>query len=429
MNRAPTGQPALPGPQDILRTVLPNGIVLLHRFNPNSPSVFLTGHIHAGSLFDSEDKLGLAGFTAMSLMRGTQKRDFQAIFDALESCGAGLSFGGGVHVTSFSGRALVEDFRLLVTLLAEAVRYPTFPAGQVEKLRAQILTHLDIRAHDTAEMAALAFDQILFAGHPYRHPEDGWPETIRGIRVEDLVDFHRHCYGPRGMLLAVVGAVEKERVVAEVEKALGDWHNPEQRKAQDMPPYRPLRKTRTRRVRIAGKSQSDLVVGTHGPRRRDPDYIAASLSNSIFGEFGLMGRIGESLREKAGLAYYAGSSLSAGVGPGTWRVSAGVNPMNVENACQLVQDEILRLIRSGVSREELEDSQANYVGRLPLALEHNAGVAGALVSMERYELGLDYLQRYPDLVRAVTPEMILEVSRRYWHADRLAIAVAGPGER
>jgi len=131
------------------------------------------------------------------------------------------------------------------------------------------------------------------------------------------------------------------------------------------------------------------------------------------------------VREKSGLAYYASSSLNAGVGPGSWDVSAGVNPANLQKARDLILNEIVRFVEHGITPEELADSQSNFIGRLPLSLESNAGVVNALLNIERYDLGLDYYRRYPDLVRAVTPEQVLEAARKYLHPDRLAIAIAG----
>jgi len=417
---------SLPGKDDITRSPLANGLILLSRANFNSPSVVISGYIQAGSLFDPDEKLGLADFTALAMMRGSAQRDLQQIYDALESCGASLSFSAGAHTAGFSGRSLAEDLSLLLNTLAEVVRQPSFPGEQVEKLRAQLLTGLAIRAQDTAGMAALTFDQIVFAYHPYGRPEDGYPETIQAIRGEDLADFHHRFYGPRGMVIAIVGAVEPQEAAEQVQRALGDWDNPQQPDAPPLPPLTPLQETVTRRVDIPGKFQSDLVIGVSGPARRDPEYLPVSLGNSVLGQFGLMGRIGDVVREKSGLAYYAYSSLNAGVGPGSWEISAGVNPDNVAKACDLIRGEIARFVEKGVTVEELSDSQANFVGRLPLSMESNSGVAGALLNIERFELGLDYYRRFADLVRAVTPNEVLQAARKYFHPERLAIAIAGP---
>lgn len=154
--------------------------------------------------------------------------------------------------------------------------------------------------------------------------------------------------------------------------------------------------------------------------------MAASIGNNILGQFGMMGRIGDVVREKAGLAYYAYSSLSAGLGPGSWEVSAGVNPQNVKKASELIQDELQRFVQEGVTAEELADTRANFIGRLPLSLESNGGVANALLNIERHQLGLDYYQRYKDLVSKVTAEDVLSAARKFIDPERLAIAVAGP---
>ena len=419
-------QQSLPGPDDITRITLPNGITVLVRTNFNSPSVVIGGHLACGSLFDMDEKSGLANFTASGLMRGTETRTFQQIFDALESVGASMSFGVGAHNTGFSGRSLIEDLPLMLALLADVLRHPVFPAEQIERLRAQFLTTLAQRAQDTAEMASITFDQIVFKGHPYSRPEDGWPETVRTIQREDLADFHQRCFGPRGMVIALVGAIEPKTAIDQVIAVLGDWTNLDQINLPALPPCKPLKKVVTRKYKIPGKSQADLVIGASGPYRKDPDFIADSLGNSALGQFGLGGRIGKVVREHSGLAYYASSSLNAGIGPGSWAVSAGVNPANVQKARDLICKEIASFVVKGITSEELADSQSNFIGRLPLSLESNSGVASALLNIERYDLGLDYYRRYPDMVRSVTPGQVLAAVRKYLDPERLAIAIAGP---
>ncbi len=417
---------SLPGPEDIHRKVLPNGITVLCRANFNSPSVSINGYVNAGSLFDSDGKLGLADFTASALMRGTEKHNFDNLYNELESVGASLGFDAGVHTTGFHGRALVEDLTLLLDLLSETLRQPIFPDDEVERLRHQLLTGLAIRAQDTSDMADLTFDEILFHGHPYARPEDGFPETIQAITRQDLTDYHRKGFGPRAMAIALVGAVEPKKAMDVIERVLGGWENPNQVDLPVMPDLKRLDETVRRHVKIDGKSQADLIIGTNGPRRTDEDYLTASLGNSILGQFGMGGRIGDAVREKAGLAYYAYSGLSAGIGPGSWAANAGVNPTNVNKATDLIIKELKRFTKSGVTNEELSDTKANFIGRLPLSLESNGGVAGAMINIERYSLGLDYYRRYPDLVKSVTRAEVIDAARKYIDAGRLAIATAGP---
>jgi zinc protease len=139
----------------------------------------------------------------------------------------------------------------------------------------------------------------------------------------------------------------------------------------------------------------------------------------------MYGRIGESVRETAGLAYYAYGGLSAGIGPGVWYAGAGVDAANVDQTIDLILSEIRRFIQEPVSEQELDDSQSNYIGRLPLGLESNAGVASALINLERYNLGLDYYRNYASLIRAVTCQQILETAQKYFNLDQMVITTAG----
>jgi zinc protease len=417
---------SLPGADDIHRRELANGIVVLVRSNFNSPSVVANGYLLAGSLFDVDERLGLAGFTANALLRGTENQTFHEIYDRLESAGANLHISGGVHTTGFGSKALTEDLDLILELLADALIRPTFPAEQVELLRARHLTSLAIRSQDTREMSSLTFDQIAYPEHPYARPDDGYRETIEAISQADLAAFHRVHYGPRGMVVSVVGAVEPDDVFTRVEKLLGEWQNLNQPTPPELPPNPMPAEPLTRKVDIPGKFQADIVTGVIGPERRAEDFVPTALGNNILGVFGMMGRIGESVREKAGLAYYAYSQLSGGMGPGPWFVSAGVDPANVDQAVDLIKEEIGRFCDEPVTHQELSDSQSNFIGRLPLSLESNSGMASAILNLERYDLGLDYYRNYPQMVRDVSREDILESSRRYWDIDRLAVAVAGP---
>lgn len=425
-NLQPALWSSLPGPHDITRVELPNGITILARSNFNSPSMVVNGYLPAGSLFDPAEKLGLAYFTALALMRGTQARNFQEIYNALESAGASLGFSASVHNLTFGGRCLSEDLPLLMELTAQSLRQAVFPADQVERLRAQILTGLAIRAQDTGDQASLAFDRALFGNHPYGQPEDGYIETIQNISRQDLADFHARYYSPRGMVIVAVGGMDAQEAVAEITQVVAEWQNGSPVEQPVLPEIHPLSASFRQHIALDGKTQTDLVMGTLGPRRSSPDYMAASLGNSVLGQFGMMGRIGDVVREQAGLAYYASTSLNAWIESGSWEVTAGVNPANLQRAIDLIIEEIKRFIAEPVTPEELADSQASFIGRLPLSLESNGGVAGSLLNLERFQLGLDYIQRYPALIQAVTPRQVLETARRYLDPERLAIISSGP---
>ncbi len=143
----------------------------------------------------------------------------------------------------------------------------------------------------------------------------------------------------------------------------------------------------------------------------------------------MMGRIGAVVREENGLAYYAGSSMNAVTNGGSWSVSAGVNPENVELAAELIIRELRRFTTERVTAEELDDVQSFYIGALPLSLESNAGVARAILNMENHHLGLDYLTRVRERVMSVTRESILETARQWLDLENLVRVTAGTAVR
>lgn len=418
---------SLPGPDNITRVVLENGITVLVYQNDAAQSVVITGSLEAGSLHEHPQKSGLASMTASALMRGTERRDFNAIHASLEDIGADIEIGAGVHSVGFNGKALAEDLPVLIDILSDVLRHPVFPTSQVERLRGEIMTGLQYRQQDTRYRANRAFRENLYPPeHAYHHSSRGTLESIPQITLDDIRDFHQRAYGPRGMIITIVGAVRPEEAVDAAQRYLGDWQNPQQMEKPSLPPLPPLEEVRRVSVSVPGKTQSDIVMGVPGPSRYAEDYRAAMLVNSILGQFGMMGRIGEVVREKQGLAYYAYSSIEGGHGPGAWSVSAGVNPANVQKAIESIVNEIRRITTTVVSDDDLNDNKSYFIGHLPLQLESNEGIASSIQHMETYKLGLDNLLTFRDRVNALTKEDLLAAAQRYWNAEAFVVAVAGP---
>lgn len=418
---------SLPHSGNITRVLLDNGITVLVYENFAAQSVIVAGSLAAGSLHETPQKNGLAALTAGSLMRGTQARDFDAIHTALEDVGADLGFSAGVHKTRFFGKALAEDLPLLVDVLSDTLRNPVFPEAQVERLRGEVLTGLRIREQDTRARAGRAFRETLYApDHPYYYSPRGTLDTVPSITRADLVDFHARVYGPREMIVVIVGAVNAQQAAAVVRERLEDWQNRDQPPAVDLPPAVTPPQMRNVAVTLPGKTQTDIVLGVIGPSRYAPDYQAAALANSVLGQFGMMGRIGAVVREKQGLAYYAYSRLDGGHGPGAWNVAIGVNPKNVTRAVESALGEVRRMASEVISDDDLLDNQSYFTGRLPLQLESNEGIAGAILTMESFNLGLDYLLTYRDSIFSLTKADLQAAVAHYWADDAYVLAVAGP---
>jgi zinc protease len=426
INRMPRNMPSA---ETIRRHLLDNGITVLLYENPAVQTVVINGDLRVGATAETRANAGLASMTADLLMRGTAKRSFETIYDTLESAGASLGFSSGYQVTDFSASGLAEDYPLLLDLLSEAIRRPVFPADHVEKVRAEHLTGIQMRENDTAGMAHLHFDALLYGDHPYGRSTLGYADSLPALSREGVRGFHASHYGPQGMIVTVVGALSADTMLAGIEAAFGDWRNPAWIAPAPIPPApRPATTLRTWHP-MPQKTQSDIVLGLPGPLRSDPDYTDLKLANTILGVFGMMGRLGRAVREEQGLAYYAHSMLSGSLGPVPWVVRTGVSPDKVEQALGSIRAEIRRIQEEPVSAEELADSQAYLTGSLPMGIETNSGIASVLSDMELFGLGLDYLVTFADTINAVTPERVQAAAQRWFSADQIAISVAGPEAR
>jgi zinc protease len=418
----------IPGPESISKTALKNGATVLWYKNMDARSVYMIGILKGSGVQDPPGKTGLAHFTANLLSRGTKSQSFAEFHNQLESAGANLSFSCGSQHAWFRGKALAEDVGLLFRLAADGLREPAFKQEYVDRLRGQLLTGLTIRNQDTSEMASLLMDKHLFSNHPYGQPIDGYIETIQSITRTDIVQFHARNYAPNKLIIVVVGAIDEAEVRHLAEAHFASWEKDTSKEPTKKPLPNPPSEIIRKHKYIEGKSQVDLLMGCFGPARISPDYTPVYIGNNILGQFGLMGRIGKSVRSKSGLAYYASSSVSAWSDVGTWEFSAGVNPENVEKAINLIRKEIWDFTKKPVYDGELDNSKSHLLGRMPMSLESNAGLANAILTMQRFNLGLDYYQNYKDRIQSVTANQILESSRKYLHPDRLVITSAGTGE-
>jgi zinc protease len=415
---------ALPNSSDITRIVLSNGMCLLVRENHAAPVVVVDGYIPTGSIHDPQGREGLSSFVASMLTRGSEHYTFDQFNEATEGVGASLSVAGDEHFTSYGITSLSEDSPKMLHILADILRRPTFPAEHVQRVRNQKLVYIQDRDQDTHQLAHLRFYESLYGDHPYGRANSGYQPSISAVERLDLETFHAQHYTPDGAILVVVGDVQTEAVIEQVQALFGDWTGP----ASDQTVPEVIAPAKLRKVHcpLPGKVQSDIVIGAMAVARHHPDFDAIRVANTILGRFGMMGRLGENIRERQGLAYYAYSSQDAGPLTGTWLASAGVNPANVQVAVDSIINEFSRLGTEPVSEEELDDSQAYLTGVLPLTLATNEGVAATLLNMEWYRLGLDYLLHYRDNIYKITSSDVQRVAARYLNSGNYSLVIAGP---
>lgn len=410
------------------RHTLANGLTALILRNPSAPTVSVRGEVRVGATHEAAEQSGIAVFTGAALIRGAGPRSFQEIVSETEERGCSVNAGGGQHVSGFGGKALAEDLPLMLGILSDMLIRPTFPTHEVEKLRGQFLMSLRESEQETGTQASRATRAMLYpAEHPFSRLSSGTAETVQAIGRDQIAAFHAR-YHPAITTIAVVGDVEPAAVIAELERCFGGWQGSGTPAPVALPDVPPLGGIQRRDIAMAGKVQSDLIWAVHGLRRSDPDFYAAMLANLILGQLGMGGRLGEHVREQQGMAYYCYSGMEADLGAGPWAAAAGVNPANVERAAAAILHEIAQFLRDGPTEQELDDARAYLTGSLVLGLETSDGIAGTLLAIERYGLGLDYIDRYPAIINGVSHAQIVAAARRYLSTERYVLAVAGPGE-
>ena len=148
--------------------------------------------------------------------------------------------------------------------------------------------------------------------------------------------------------------------------------------------------------------------------------------NNVFGQYAIGGRLGDSIRERQGMAYYVSSSLDAGLVEGPLVIRAGVSPANVGRTIESIDNEVRRMWTEGVTEQELAESRQYLLGSMPRTLETNAGIAAFLQNAEFFGLGLDYDARLPQLLGAVARDEVNAAARRLLDPDRATITVAEP---
>lgn len=409
---------------------LTNQIRLISHYDPTSEAAVVEMRIRAGSVNDPHAMPGLARFTGQMLNRGTRTHTFAELNEELDGLGASIGVSVGREYVDVFGKSLKEDVGRLVELMAGVIREPVFPADEIERVRAQSRTALKQILNDSGAVASETLREMIYpAGHPYRHRSLGTEESLGQIQRDDLIRFHQQNYGPTGTIVATAGGVPIEQAGDLIQRIFGDWQALEKRAEIERPPVGPLPRQTRQEKKLPGKTQADVLLGLPTLTRTDPDYEPLRMANLILGRLGLMGRLGESVRERQGMAYHASSTLSAGLIPGLWIARAGVNPSNIDAAIDSILAEIERLRSEPVTAEELADAKSYLIGSLPLGLESSDASAGTALDLAFYDLGMDYIERLPGILADLTAGDLQRVAVTYILPDRLAIAVARPAEQ
>lgn len=400
---------------------LPNGLTVLMIEDHRQPLVSFTLVLGAGGAVQPPGKAGLAEMTAALLDKGTATRSAQDIARSIDRVGGSLAARAEADVAEVNVTVLKTSMVLGLELLADVVTHPAFKDDEVERLRRQALSGLQVQFADAEFVASAVARRVTYGTHPYAIGGAGTPETIRALTRDDIVAFHKAHYVPGGAWLAVAGDVTSAEVLPLIRQHLGEWSG-KAPVAKVGAPAAPSR--RAVFVDRADLVQTQLRIGTLAVPRNHPDYLPLLIANQAFGG-SFNSRLNLKLRAAEGLTYGARSGMDADRHAGRWLVSTFTRTEETARAVSMM-DTLLRELRENpITDAELDEAQAFLVGSFAIDAETPAQVADKVLEAQIYGLPPDYWLQYRERLRAVTKEQIAAAVRRHLVPERMELVAVG----
>lgn len=365
--------------------------------------------------------------TVSLLDKGTRLRDRFALAELLEDRGAQVEFSSDGLYVDLAGRALTEDVPDVLALVAEQLRSPLFDPAEFEKARARMGAHLQRSLENTGAQATGGLTRSIY---PKNHPNHT-PATadrlyrLQSIELDDIRAYHDEHFGSNRFVLAVVGDVDEEALIRTVKSHFEDW--PPHGSKANFTADGLISEPQSCIVSIPDKQNVDVRFGHPiGLRRNGPDFIPAYLANYVLGG-NFSARLMQTIRDEMGLTYGIRSGLYGVTSEyaGHWHIAVTLSQENIERGIEETTIQIRQFVEGGVTADELQDKQTTIVGSFKVGLGTTSGLAASLLKNAERGFDVEYLDRFPDEVEAVTLERANRVVREYFRPDRLHTAIAG----
>jgi zinc protease len=415
--------PTIKETKGIQKIVLENGATLLFKEDHSVPVVGIAAVFLGGVRFEKERQAGITRFLSEMVTRGTERHTAPQLAREVDSLGATLKAFSGRNSFGVQAKGLSKDFAQLMRLVAEVIAKPSFPPEEVKKVRAEILAALGKEQDRVQSRTMRLLGETLYARHPYRLDILGTEETIGGITRQDLMRYYKHYTLPQNLVVAVVGDARWEEVRTSVSDALRGM-----RRASFSPPPIPQelapRGIRKKEEVAREKEQLHIALGFLGTTLHDQDRFPLEVLEAALGRQG--GRFFTQLRDREGLAYVTAFFVRSDLDPGYLGVYLATSPPKEAQALQGIE-RILREVRDkGISQAELEQAKAYLIGNYAIGLQGPLAMASTMAFDERYGLGGDFYQRYPQEIEQVTREGVLRVAGKYITLDSCALIIVRP---
>lgn len=408
--------------------VLPNGLTVHLVPRGPLPLVAVRLVIRGGSAFDPIGRLGVGDFAARLFRRGAGGQTADQISDVVDFVGA--SVGGFANeenvILSLStpSKHLEPMFEMMTKLLLQ----PDFPDAELELARRRTLAALTNDLDDPGSLADRALVRATWGSHPYANETVGGKNDIIAYTRDDLRKFHQERLGPKIAHLYVVGAFDKDDIMATVERTLGGWKGgPES--APVVPSWDGLAKPGE--VLIVDKpeqTQVQLRIGSAGVKRGHPDHFPLVTMNTVLGG-GFTSRLVTEIRVKRGLSYGAGSSFDMMSVAGTFTVSSFTRTETINTLIDVALAEVKKMREKGPTKTELATVQRYISGLYPGRLETNENVSGAIADVVHYGLPAEWISQYRERIAAVTVKEAAAAAEKHLFGGERAIILVGNAEQ
>jgi zinc protease len=363
------------------------------------------------------------------LARGTKSRDRQAFDDAIDRLRAKVAFGGGSTTTSAGGETVRANLGPALQLTLEALRTPSFPATEFEKLQRERATQLEA---SRTEPTAIAQRALARHDNPYPKGDVRYAATldedlagIARVTVPDVAGFHARFVGASHGEVAIVGDFDPTEVRALLEQLFGSWQAAAPY-ARVPNPYRPTSRTEMR-FDTPDKPNA-IILGTTNAQVRDldPDYAALAVAERILGG-GPEARIPARLREKEGLSYSAGTFLQPGQidDLGSLGVYAIFPPQELPRVRKAFDEELARAIETGFTAEEVANAKRALLEERRTNRAQDGALVAALVSQAYLGRTFAESAKLDAAIEAVDVAAANAALRKHLARDRIAWAFAG----
>ena len=409
--------PALAAPIKKLET--PGGLEAWLVAEPSIPILALElAFRDGGSGGDPSGREGLANLVSGLLDEGAGDMDALAFQKRLEELAISLSFDSGKDTFRVSLRTLSKHREEAFRMLGLALTAARFDAAPLERVRNQVLAGIERRAEDPNAIASRTWFAKAFPDHPYGRPGSGTKESVKALDRQDLVNFAKSRLARDNVL----GDIAPRELAQLLDLALGGL--PARARG---PQLQPTELPRGGSMTVVQKDipQSVVSFGLPGIMRQDPDWYAAYVMNYVLGGGGFTSRLYQEVREKRGLAYSVYTYLYPYQYAAAYLGGVATANARVADSLALVRSELDRLAHQGISDQELADAKTFLNGSFPLRLDSNSKIAGTLISMQLYRLGIDYLEKRPGYIAAVSNADIRRVAKRLLRSDDLIVVVVG----